>query len=1031
MEDENTQVLTQQVLDPRRLGATNSSLNESDISDVICILHPSSPAAFRVVASAAERTPQHVLQNRGLLTFSDDEALEGAEEADTFILAEHSDQPQDLALRFSSRTIKPFLGFCFGRNPNQCDVVLSTMSVKRVSNLHFRIFVTKDGIIMIEDLSTNGTLVDERHLKGKASELPATRMLNQGSVIQIPSANPDETIKFICRMPSREGHEEEFANKFDAYIARRRQVVPQKGKRPTMTSAYSHGMHWNGGDQYNVVGLLGKGAFAIVYQIAHAMDGRLLAAKELEKRRFIKNGQLDQRLDNEMRIMQALSHPNIVQYIDYKDDNNHLYIIMEYVSCGDLQGYLHKHGVLTEEMAKLMARQILNALSYLHAKNITHRDIKPDNILISSYEPFTVKLSDFGLSKVVKNNDTFLKTFCGTLLYCAPEVFPHYDAHVAGRREKRRRSGPNGKPENFHSYSQSVDIWSFAGVLWFSLCGQPPFEGVMDHNGRGMFDKIMDTALDVTPLKDNGVSDSGIGLLRDMLNTNPALRPTERQCLRHQWLYDDVDQRADSPTRGLKMIPEESEAKEAETEAQLSQLSLRDHATGGAEEIDYDSDDFNFLNPRESKRIKPDMLYPRNQIRDQTEATSSADVSFERPRFVVDGDESFTVPSYHPRPNRLFGEIGQSALKNPKALDFHVAQALEPRDSSASADSSHVSRWDAFGGVDTTAASMHEPDVNAHAQNREDFNGSSLLGTLSMVRELNMASPQSAYSPVNEPPTPKTPSSSQNLSFQNGDTSEAVGSLSEEPTPKQPAFSRQINISIPPQPPSIYFDSEDPSTHSPQYDLDVSGQVFTGGEDRTLVDTSGTILLPDTMTAPPGGPIDEVQKVDGIPTLLPQEFRRPRPRLGRVYSTIDSFTTIHLRLEDRITSWGRWPANSHVYPDGNDTRIPKNAFSIYFHAAGIEKVQEEDKDWTSLDGLHTGITTDTKHGIHINGVKLMPEDSKDGKPLYGRLYTGDVITIYQGSRTSAPLRFVCEFYHGEAARARPAGSGFEVKKSSY
>ena len=139
--------------------------------------------------------------------------------------------------------------------------------------------------------------------------------------------------------------------------------------------------------------------------------------------------------------MLTKTQPNIVQYIDYSDQDSYLYIIMEYVACGELSTYMSQNGPMPELLAKSVSRQMLNALDYLHKRKITHRDIKPDNILIASNDPFTIKLSDFGLSKVVNDKETFLKTFCGTLLYCAPEVYPDYDLYKSGSPVKRRRRG--------------------------------------------------------------------------------------------------------------------------------------------------------------------------------------------------------------------------------------------------------------------------------------------------------------------------------------------------------------------------------------------------------------------------------------------------------------------------------------------------------------------------------------------------------------------------------------------------------------
>ncbi|KAI6831760.1 Pkinase-domain-containing protein [Hortaea werneckii] len=1068
-----TQQCTQGAMDPRRLGRNNSGLTEEDISDVLCILHPCSPAAFKIVANTAERTPFNVLQNNGYNDYEDGLTQAALEEQETFILNHDggSSQAMDLALRFSADIVNPTLGFVFGRNMRICDIVLATDSYKRVSNMHFSIFINESGVLMLRDMSTNGTMVDDMLLKGKNALGQQTRMLSPGSIIQILSPKPEEVVKFIVRIPSREGHLQEYSEKLERYMRRvdEAEVAAARGgehakrlaapnpKTPNAGSYRApimqnqHGIHWSGGEKYNVVGLIGTGAFATVFQLATKAEGNLVAAKELEKRRFMKNGVLDRKLDNELQIMKDISHPNIVQYIDYHDHADHLYIIMEFVPCGDLQHYLGQYGPLSEDLGKKMAAQVLDSLSYLHTKKITHRDIKPDNILLADLDPdrFIVKLSDFGLSKVVPDNDTFLKTFCGTLLYCAPEVFPHYDAHVSGigRGQKRpRKGGPQAPATKFHSYSQSVDIWSFGAVLWFSLCCRPPFEGVADNTGRGMFEKIMMTPLDSTDLINQGVGDEAVALLVDMLNTDPATRPSPAACLRHEWFVGrGVTQPAGpgSPELALKVIAEEDEADDhAQHQApDLSQLSLQEQAQQGHllgpnsgrshdshyDEVSFNSGSMRFFDPGQSKRFKSEAFAERLQ-REEQDMESSPELFHLSMGGAQNGNDASQRDSSSSsgQPRRLFGEISPAAL-NAGGLGMQASAGnlhTDPGNNSANASRGPSN--------DNLLQANHAQRLAALSA----MASPSLLGAESLLRDVHMHSPaHSADSRSVEsdgPITPHTPDECR--PFSAGQQSNVTPQIREhdDVTPKQPqqqrAFNRQIQI---PMPPSFFFDPNDESTHTLEYASRVSGHNYLA--DPSFTNAKET-SLPATASAETTDRDGEAQAShdehhgdtdaepdEPAPAPTDTEFVKPAPRLGRVTSTPDSFTPIRLDLTDRISSWGRDTQNTHIFPDRHETRIAKRNLVLWFHAKGIEKLPEH-ADWTKLPDLFCGIHTESSLGIAVNGVPLQKSApiERGGELHWGRIFTGDEIEIFRDVHGVKPgLKFSCEFFHGEARGRRP------------
>jgi serine/threonine-protein kinase ULK/ATG1 len=160
------------------------------------------------------------------------------------------------------------------------------------------------------------------------------------------------------------------------------------------------------------------------------------------------------RLNVETQIARECSHPNLISLLDvfYEDEN--VYLIFEYCSGGDLSNYLQLNGCCSEDVGREIIRQIICGMSYLQNKSILHRDLKPQNILLSPNSnnaifPFTIKIADFGFAKKVEP-DVLSDTICGSPLYMAPELF---------EREK---------------YSSKIDSWSLGVILYEILVGKQP-----------------------------------------------------------------------------------------------------------------------------------------------------------------------------------------------------------------------------------------------------------------------------------------------------------------------------------------------------------------------------------------------------------------------------------------------------------------------------------------------------------------------------------------------------------------------------
>ena len=174
-------------------------------------------------------------------------------------------------------------------------------------------------------------------------------------------------------------------------------------------------------DFYEVKEALGKGKFGTVKLGVHKKTSRKVAIKIMKKKEMTTQDiELQKR---EIEILKICQHPNICRLLDVFENQEYIYIVMEYLEGGDLFNYLESRDfTITQERARELSHEIATAIYYLHSFGIAHRDLKPENILMTTGEEDAhPKLVDFGLSKIIGPSETCSDPF-GTLSYVAPEV---------------------------------------------------------------------------------------------------------------------------------------------------------------------------------------------------------------------------------------------------------------------------------------------------------------------------------------------------------------------------------------------------------------------------------------------------------------------------------------------------------------------------------------------------------------------------------------------------------------------------------
>ncbi|KAG7610827.1 NAF/FISL domain [Arabidopsis suecica] len=201
--------------------------------------------------------------------------------------------------------------------------------------------------------------------------------------------------------------------------------------------------------KYEVGRTIGEGTFAKVKFARNTDTGDNVAIKIMAKSTILKNRMVDQ-IKREISIMKIVRHPNIVRLYEVLASPSKIYIVLEFVTGGELFDRIVHKGRLEESESRKYFQQLVDAVAHCHCKGVYHRDLKPENLLLDTNG--NLKVSDFGLSALPQEGVELLRTTCGTPNYVAPEV-------LSGQ-------GYDGS---------AADIWSCGVILFVILAGYLPF----------------------------------------------------------------------------------------------------------------------------------------------------------------------------------------------------------------------------------------------------------------------------------------------------------------------------------------------------------------------------------------------------------------------------------------------------------------------------------------------------------------------------------------------------------------------------
>uniref|UniRef100_A0A8D2L6J8 Serine/threonine kinase 33 n=1 Tax=Varanus komodoensis TaxID=61221 RepID=A0A8D2L6J8_VARKO len=261
---------------------------------------------------------------------------------------------------------------------------------------------------------------------------------------------------------------------------------------------------------------LGQGSFGVVIEATHKETGIKWAIKKVNREKA--GSSAVKLLEREVSILKRVNHEHIIHLEEVFETPKRMYLVMELCEDGELKEILQKKGQFTENETRHIIQSLASAIAYLHRKDIVHRDLKLENILVKSSDideeneiKLNIKVTDFGLAvQKMGGSESMFQSTCGTPIYMAPEVI------------------------SAHDYSQQCDVWSIGVIMYMLLCGEPPFIASSEEK---LFEVIKKGDLHFKHSTWESIGETAKNVLQLLLKVDPAHRITANELLDSHFIY--------------------------------------------------------------------------------------------------------------------------------------------------------------------------------------------------------------------------------------------------------------------------------------------------------------------------------------------------------------------------------------------------------------------------------------------------------------------------------------------------------------